>query len=279
MNMNVDEKISIIVPVFNASQFIEECVLSLEKQNYPNFEIILVNDGSEDDSLIICQKLASLYSNIVIIDQKNQGVSDARKNGVLRASGKWVVFVDSDDTVNADLLTSLQSYSANVDVVFAPLYLKHLLNKDQNYNSEEYLSLLIRRRICLGPVCKLIKKELFSTSLFNVPVCLRKGEDWVMNVRIAQKIKCARECPKFMYNYRQHEKSLVHTNRSTIKLTCLEINAVLASLSKDQRKRMWIEILKMRILMWKYYFMCKLSIRTRIKKKLMGKIKKENFSI
>lgn len=79
MNMKNDEKISIIIPVFNTSRFLEECVVSLEKQNYSNFEVILVNDGSKDDSLEICQRLASLYSNIVILDQKTRGFNCAKK--------------------------------------------------------------------------------------------------------------------------------------------------------------------------------------------------------
>lgn len=264
--MNNDEKISIIVPVFNTSRFLEECVVSLEMQNYSNFEVILVNDGSNDDSLKICQRLASLYSNIVILDQKNQGASIARKNGVLKALGKWVVFVDSDDTISPNLLTSLYSYSTDADVVFAPLYLKHLLNQNKDYNNKEYLSLLIRRRICLGPVCKLIKKELLSSNIFDVPANLLKGEDWIMNIRIAQKIKIARECPRLMYNYRQHEKSLVHLNKSTISSTALEINMVLNSLSAKQQRFMWRDILRMKFFMWKYLIVSNLALRTRIRR-------------
>lgn len=96
----MNEKISIIVPVYNAEKTLKECVNSLIKQTYSNIEIILVNDGSKDDSLRICKEFAEKDSRIIVIDKPNGGVSSARNAGLDIASGEYVMFCDSDDWVN-----------------------------------------------------------------------------------------------------------------------------------------------------------------------------------
>ena len=84
---NVNDLISIIVPVYNADKYLETCIKSILSQTYPNIELILVNDGSRDSSLMICKKYSIKYSNIVLINQLNQGVTAARKNGFFKAKG------------------------------------------------------------------------------------------------------------------------------------------------------------------------------------------------
>lgn len=95
-----NEKVSIIVPVYNAEKTLKECVNSLIKQTYSNIEIILVNDGSKDNSLKICKEFAEKDSRIIVIDKLNGGVSSARNAGLDIASGEYVMFCDSDDWVN-----------------------------------------------------------------------------------------------------------------------------------------------------------------------------------
>ena len=90
-------KVTIIVPVYNAEKTIERCVRSIQNQTYKNIEIILVNDGSTDDSLSLCYELQKQSDNILVIDKENSGVSDARNIGIEKASGDYIQFVDSDD--------------------------------------------------------------------------------------------------------------------------------------------------------------------------------------
>ncbi len=98
------ELISIIVPVYNVAQYIEECVGSLTRQTYKNIEIILINDCSKDNSLEICQKLADKDARIKVINnEKNLGVSYTRNHGLQIAKGKYILFVDSDDVVDEQL--------------------------------------------------------------------------------------------------------------------------------------------------------------------------------
>ena len=99
--------VSIIVPVYNVQEYIKDCINSIICQTYKELEIILVDDGSSDNSLQICKDMAQKDNRIVVLSQLNSGVVNARKNGVNRATGKYIMFVDSDDYVNSDYVESM----------------------------------------------------------------------------------------------------------------------------------------------------------------------------
>lgn len=107
--------ISIIIPVYNVEQYLQECLDSILSQTYSNFEVILINDGSLDDSSKICDKYAHKDKRIRVIHQKNSGVSAARNKGIDNANGEWITFVDSDDWLDPDFLASFQ-LSNDIDV-------------------------------------------------------------------------------------------------------------------------------------------------------------------
>lgn len=96
---DLSEKVSIIVPVYNREKCIERCIDSISNQTYDNIEIIIVDDGSIDNSGSICDRYGEKDSRIQVIHQKNQGVSAARNAGIRKATGKYIQFVDSDDTI------------------------------------------------------------------------------------------------------------------------------------------------------------------------------------
>ena len=98
----MNELVSIIVPIYNVEKYLEKCIISLINQTYKNIEIILVNDGSPDNSLDICKKYQLKDERIVILDKSNGGLSDARNYGIERAKGKYITCVDSDDYVSND---------------------------------------------------------------------------------------------------------------------------------------------------------------------------------
>ena len=91
-NLKMKDKISIIVPIFNSEKTLDKCIESLIAQTYNNLEIILVNDGSIDNSLNICRKYKQLDQRIIIIDKKNGGVSSARNAGIDIATGEYIMF-------------------------------------------------------------------------------------------------------------------------------------------------------------------------------------------
>lgn len=105
--MRLHELISIIVPVYNADQYIERCIKSILSQIYSNIEVILVDDGSSDKSPIICDSYAATYSNIYVIHQKNAGVSVARNVGIQNSQGEWICLVDADDYISEHFIQEL----------------------------------------------------------------------------------------------------------------------------------------------------------------------------
>ena len=118
--MNNNSKVSVIVPIYNAAEYLENNIYSIINQTYRNIEIILVDDGSTDNSLEICEKVKSKDSRIRLISKENGGVSTARNEGLKKATGKWVMFMDPDDylevTIIERLLTNL---STDTDIISA----------------------------------------------------------------------------------------------------------------------------------------------------------------
>ena len=98
-------KVSIIVPVYNVQKYLARCIESLICQTYGNIEIILVNDGSTDGSEDICKEYKNIDNRIIVINQKNAGLSVARNTGIENASGDYLCFVDSDDWVELDYVS------------------------------------------------------------------------------------------------------------------------------------------------------------------------------
>lgn len=113
--MKNNKLISLVVPVYNVENFLERCITSLVNQTFENIEIILVNDGSTDNSLSICEHYKEIDSRIVVINQQNQGLSAARNAGINIARGRYICFVDSDDWVNEKYLEILYKDIDNND--------------------------------------------------------------------------------------------------------------------------------------------------------------------
>lgn len=101
--MKSNEKVSVIVPIYNVEKYLERCLKSIINQTYKNLEIILVNDGSPDNSLVICEKYKKQDNRIIILNKKNGGLSSARNEGLKIATGDYISFVDSDDYIEKDM--------------------------------------------------------------------------------------------------------------------------------------------------------------------------------
>lgn len=98
----MNEKISVIIPVYNCEKYLNKCVDSVLNQTYTNYEIILIDDGSTDRSSEICDKYEKVSKKVKVLHQKNSGVSQARNNGVDIAEGKYICFLDSDDYIEKE---------------------------------------------------------------------------------------------------------------------------------------------------------------------------------
>lgn len=96
--------ISVVVPVYNVAKYLKKSIESIVNQTYTNLEIILVDDGSKDESGEICEDYSLKDSRIIVIHKPNGGLSDARNAGIKQAKGEYITFVDSDDTIDYDMI-------------------------------------------------------------------------------------------------------------------------------------------------------------------------------
>ena len=110
-------KVTVVVAIYNVEKYLKKCIRSIISQTYKNLEIILVNDGSNDNSLEICRSYEKKDSRIRVIDQPNQGVSAARNNGIEAASGEYIMFVDGDDFLRKNIVESLIENVGDNDII------------------------------------------------------------------------------------------------------------------------------------------------------------------
>lgn len=191
-------KVSIIVPIYNGEDKLESCIQSVLKQTYQEWELILVNDGSKDHSLEICQNYANMYESIIVIDKENGGVSSARNYGLREAKGEYIQFIDCDDYVESDYLEVLvrEIEQKNADLVISG-YTRHKNGKISRNVPSSYVSdgvqqfsqiffLLYNRWLINIPWNKLFRKNLIKS---DFPGELSLGEDLIFNLNYLQQCK------------------------------------------------------------------------------------------
>lgn len=208
------EKVSIIVPVYNASAFLSRCIESICNQSYRNLELILIDDGSTDNSLEICQAFSNEYTFIKVIVQPNRGVSEARNAGIQAATGDFITFVDSDDWLDINTVETatefLQKYHADVVT-----YGWRRVSEDSEDIKEcvkqfeviEDNQLIIKRILknysALGggyPWNKLWRRDILQTiELFESELFYFEDLEWV--IRMMTHIRKMVVCPLPLYNY------------------------------------------------------------------------------
>lgn len=181
--------VSIVIPVFNTKEKLEACINSVLKQKYSNFEVILVDDGSNDGSELLCDYLANNDNRIRVIHQKNSGVSQARNCGIEVATGKYITFVDSDDTIKEDYLKhfieEMSLHSA--DFIFSGYEIVNLIKKNKrkslvpypSYCSiSEFLRCFSNYEKYLNSSCTaLYKMDIIRKNKVSFPVGVNLGED------------------------------------------------------------------------------------------------------
>lgn len=210
-------KISIIIPIYNAKDYLRRCLDSVVKQTNSNLEIILVDDGSTDTSLTICNEYAEKDARIVVVSQKNQGVSAARNKGIEIATGDYLGFVDSDDVLSPnmyDILMKLQE-STNADITscrytkFTNQYDFSITNHYSSYNQTEALFLLLEEKELTNFLWdKLFKKSLFENIKFKEGLIF---EDLDVMYKLFAKMNKITLSHSILYAYYQREDSYVHT--------------------------------------------------------------------
>lgn len=200
--------ISVIVPVYKVEKYLLNCVQTILSQSLRNFEIILVDDGSPDGSGKICDELEKKCKQIKVIHQENKGVSAARAAGVKAALGKWICFVDSDDSLPPKSLeTLLNEVTDETDIVvgqvqFNGCYSWPFPKVKRSFDSGwDFIKAYRKIPIHMGPCAKIFAHELFNSETFDLPRELTNGEDFIMNIRLALRAKRVSVIPDNVYLY------------------------------------------------------------------------------
>ncbi len=218
--------ISIIVPIYNNEKYIDKCILSIINQIYTNLQIILIDDGSQDNSGNICDKYAKYDNRIQVIHKKNTGVADTRNIGIGMAEGEYIGFVDSDDYISLKMYEYLYNLiiTKNADLSICNVYNvigdKNIIQNKQNgiqiYNKIDILKeIIMDRNVQSYPVNKLYKRELLKDIVYPVG---KNYEDIATTFHIIEKCNKVVVSDKPLYYYLKREDSIVSTiKEETIK--------------------------------------------------------------
>lgn len=194
--MSYSPKISVIVPVYNAEHTIIETLDSIRTQTFTDFEVIIVNDGSTDNSLSILKDYISLDQRFQLITQNNAGVSVARNTGLDNVKGEWVCFIDSDDLISEDYLIKLyqsadkKSFICSNSIVEFRNKIDDINNNwDVNsYQANEVISYIINNKIGAYTWGKLYYANLLIMNTLRFNPHIHIGEDFEFNIRYAQSV-------------------------------------------------------------------------------------------
>lgn len=218
--------ISIIIPAYNAEQYIGRSLECCLKQTYPDLEIVVVNDGSQDSTSDIVRELQSKDSRIKLVEKENGGLVSARKEALLNVSGDFVFFLDADDVIDFNTIEILAKYCKEYDIIIADFLLENEQGKvlpNQHFNRDVYGGGKI------GTLCNYLSKSitaslcgrLIRTSLledFSTPLDVTTGEDVITNLLIVSKYNPRLKVVNTpLYHYIQYPHSMVNTkNKKTL---------------------------------------------------------------
>ena len=211
------KKVSVIIPAYNCENFIQKCIDSLENQTYKNIQIIIVNDGSLDNTLNVCHDIRNKYNNIIVLDKKNEGPGIARMYGLEYADGDYISFIDSDDYVNENFYLKLVSALEKENCELAEcgynlvsengkIISECHLNNELCASNLECVEKYVKKQNTTNYLCnKVYKKSLFNDIEF---VKLYASEDACVLLQLFAKSNKKITISDCLYNYVQTGTSL-----------------------------------------------------------------------
>ncbi len=235
--------ISVIVPVYNVKpQFLIECVRSIMAQTYHDLDIVLVDDGSSNGCQMTCDELGQCDDRIQVIHQSNQGEVRARARGVEQSRGEWITFVDADDTLPEDALSSLYdcACASNCAIAVGNLdrVIPALMSEAHMLSPDEYREAIILNKVAVSVCAKLFKRSLFDNTSFDIPREIKRGPDKIMHLRLAfTNLQEVTLLPKVVYRYRANEESVMSTFHSTLQHKALFFRSLWASVPQKQQAK------------------------------------------
>lgn len=243
--------VSIIIPVYNTEKYLRECLDSVFNQTFNDIEVIIINDGSKDKSDDIIKSYMKKYKNIIYINQKNQGQSVARNNGLKYAQGEFVFYLDSDDYIELDCIENLYNKAKNngADIIIMghkKLYLESKyprvedvifdINENHIYSGKDVAQMMLNSEI-LGYSCdKFFKLEnLKNNNFYYEPN--KYIEDLFPVFKEIYNSKKIMFINKPLYNYRQRENSSSNLKNTKLLKDFIEANNCVLDYIKNNRLR------------------------------------------
>jgi glycosyltransferase involved in cell wall biosynthesis len=214
--------LSVIVPVYNIQNYLQQCLDSILSQTFKDFELILVNDGSTDGSGLICDSYSKLDSRVLVIHQTNQGLSCARNNGIKIASGHYLSFIDGDDFISQDYFSVMDFMVKNPLCDMAVLQVCHFTENDEYLvanrkhiitNTKEIMMFLFSSEYIGTAWINIYSKRVFSDIRFPEG---RIFEDGYILSDIASIVKIIYVSDSGVYYYRKREGSIMQRIKSVL---------------------------------------------------------------
>ena len=220
--------VSIITPVYNSQSYLSPCVDSILSQSYGNIELLLIDDGSSDASGSICDSYAKKDTRVKVIHQANSGVSAARNRGLATASGDYILFVDSDDTIHSTMVAELleKAIDSETVVICSITSHTHELGSCGNFTNtlqhkDAILELLYMKTFDNGPCAKLIPAKLAGSATFNPKIAFAEDLDYIYHV--LQRSDRVVFTNKRLYYYRKTPGSAINKPFSEKRMSGLSI--------------------------------------------------------
>ena len=238
--------VSIIIPVFNSEKTLTYCLESILNQTYNNLEIILIDDGSEDRSLVICNEFKEKDKRVIVIHKENEGVSIARNIGIKHSKGKYIAFVDSDDIISNDMIEILINdiirndcdlSSCGIKKIFD--YNEKLVNIPNKYSSikfekDQFLNLVLNENIG-GFLCnKLYKSSIIRDNNISLKENIYVCEDLLFNIEYILKSNNFCYNSNVLYGYIQHSNGSFYKQNNLRWFTIFDSYLMIIELLKKE---------------------------------------------
>lgn len=255
---------SVIIPVYNVEKHLGKCIDSILAQTFKDYELILIDDGSLDKSGEICEQYAMKDSRIVVVHQKNGGVSAARNKGIDKAKGRYITFIDSDDSVENNYLSSMYTISEDIDLVIGGI--KHIEINGNEYDelySKNQSLMELKRDILLEmiqngsikyAVSKRFNRNILLEKNIRFDCSMNLSEDTLFVANYLCTCKCVKYIGKTVYRYYRHnENTLSSFNTDYVRKLEDANEKIVACLEKQYSSIRMTKIWKQRCFSVYYY--------------------------
>ena len=244
--------VSIIIPAYNAAKTLRMCLDSCVNQTYSNIEIVIINDGSIDDTLVIALEYRSKYSNVKLIDKVNEGLVTSRRVGVSLSDGKYILFLDADDYIDNNTVELLLEKAEDADMIIPNFIIENqlgnVISKTNNklqypYLKQDLYSAFLVKEVTPSLCGRLIRKEIFH--YVALPQYYTTGEDCMANLQMIHavdnlKVKLV---DNIVYHYIQYTVSMINNkSNQDLKARLIYIHWVLEFFSKEYIKEQSLAI-------------------------------------